>query len=160
MKKALVTFIAFGSCAPSPCLKSFSTMCMLSPDCLFLHKSLTLIDDRLPLQVTLDGAEQDANTITGGPLGDATYKLDHFYTNFGTAFKGSDHTIDGEAELGEIHFVHFASGYADLKDAIKSGKTDAISVVSVMLVEGEDESPAYQVLSKAASGDAVGMSRD
>ena len=55
------------------------------------------------MQVVASGAVGASSTISGGPLGDKTYVLDHFHFHWGSSDeRGSEHTVDGKQYAAEV----------------------------------------------------------
>jgi hypothetical protein len=69
--------------------------------------------------------------IKGGPLKNS-YTLDQFHAHWGSTNDcGSEHTIDGQAFAGEIHFVHWNRQYGTIDQAVRH--RDGLAVVAVFL---------------------------
>ncbi|XP_067031619.1 carbonic anhydrase 1-like [Acropora muricata] len=85
-------------------------------------------------------------TLTGGPLGKSVYKLEQLHFHFGCENnKGSEHTVDGQAYSGEIHFVTYNTKYASFSQAMD--KPDGLSVIGVfMKVSYKDRDDNYNII--------------
>ena len=76
--------------------------------------------------------------LSGGGLED-TYQLAQFHFHWGVAptpgapRRGSEHTVNGRHSPVEIHFVHYKTKFPDLTAAVKSGESDALAVIGLML---------------------------
>jgi len=71
-------------------------------------------------------------SIYGGPLMTGNYILDHFDAHWG----GSEHSIDGEEQDGELHLYHYNTQYSGWEEAVHYEAS--VAVVAVMLKVGED----------------------
>ncbi|XP_065826590.1 carbonic anhydrase 2-like [Oscarella lobularis] len=83
-------------------------------------------------------------TVTGGALQGAVYQLDSFHLHFGSEdWRGSEHTVDGEAYPAEMHFVHFNAKYGSIGAA--ASQPDGLAVIAVFVKLGE-ANPEYDEL--------------
>ncbi|KAK3754118.1 hypothetical protein RRG08_024193 [Elysia crispata] len=91
------------------------------------------------------------STITGGPLGDAKYKLVQFHFHWGhDDHSGSEHTVDGKMYASELHLVHYnTEKYASFGEAVTH--SDGLSVIGVFIKVGESEHKGFSALARNAS---------
>ncbi|GMS97197.1 hypothetical protein PENTCL1PPCAC_19372, partial [Pristionchus entomophagus] len=74
----------------------------------------------------------------------ASFKLEQFHAHWsedGTC--GSEHTLNGKALSGEVHFVFYNTNYGSFADALPYD--DGLAVLGVFMKEGE-QNDAYQPL--------------
>ena len=75
-------------------------------------------------------------SITGGPLGDAVYRLLQFHFHWGSnRFSGSEHAVQNRRYPSELHFVHVLDDHlADVGTALKGEKgRQTLAVVAFFL---------------------------
>ncbi|GFS14534.1 carbonic anhydrase [Elysia marginata] len=92
-----------------------------------------------------------STTITGGPLGNAKYKLVQFHFHWGHDDKsGSEHTVDGKMYPSELHLVHYnTEKYASFGEAVTH--SDGLSVIGVFIKVGDSEHKGFKALSENAN---------
>ncbi|XP_054712484.1 carbonic anhydrase 1-like [Uloborus diversus] len=101
----------------------------------------TIINTGCGWRVDVHGTQSE---LVGGPLSHA-YELVQFHCHWGnTNSVGSEHTVDGKAFAGELHFVHWnKEAFASCAEAVPSPK--GLTVIGVLLEVGE-ENPEIQKL--------------
>nr|ANJ59769.1 alpha carbonic anhydrase 9 [Stylophora pistillata] len=83
------------------------------------------------LTVTLDKTKGGL-TLTAGPLGQNTFRLEQFRFHFGCESNvGSEHTVDGNSFASEMHLRFYNDIYGNFKDAVS--KPDGLLVIGVFL---------------------------
>lgn len=97
----------------------------------------------------------------------AVYKLQQVHFHWGPDDSvGSEHTIDGKHYPVEMHLVHYRStegqhGFSSFKDAVLSGREDALAVVAVFLEPDDSitssfmDSIVYNYASVPRTGDKM-----
>ncbi|XP_063225267.1 carbonic anhydrase 13 [Bacillus rossius redtenbacheri] len=83
--------------------------------------------------------------LTGGPLTEK-HTLEQFHAHWGVdSSQGSEHTVDGRAFAGELHFVHWNSlKYKTFADA--ASQPDGLAVLAVLLQVGETHSELQKLV--------------
>ncbi|CAB3240459.1 unnamed protein product [Arctia plantaginis] len=84
--------------------------------------------------------------LRGGPLGKDVYKLEQWHCHWGAKNgEGSEHTVDGRAFSGELHFVHWnTSKYNSFSEA--AGQPDGLAVLGVFLMAGSKNEELDKVI--------------
>ena len=77
-----------------------------------IPESVTLSNDGHGVSYQLNFANGEQVTMTGGPLGNATYVLHSFHTHW-----QSEHSVNGKTHDAEVHLVHYKSDYGSLSSA-------------------------------------------
>lgn len=87
-------------------------------------------------RVDVDGTNTE---LSGGPVSNS-YQLVQFHCHWGNCSTcGSEHTVDGKAYAGELHFVHWNKDeFPTVADALSSPK--GLTVIGVLLEVGENNS--------------------
>lgn len=84
----------------------------------------------------------DESSLTGGPLGNE-YKLVQMHAHWGKVEgRGSEHTINGKMFDGELHLVHYNTGYGSFEEA--ADKPDGLAVLGIFLQVGENSHPEFE----------------
>ncbi|GFN93058.1 carbonic anhydrase [Plakobranchus ocellatus] len=90
------------------------------------------------------------STITGGPLGNAKYKLVQFHFHWGhDDDSGSEHTVNGKMYASELHLVHYnTEKYASFAEAVTH--SDGLSVIGVFIRVAPGDHKGFQTLAENA----------
>jgi len=96
-------------------------------------------------QLDYDGGRRDGNKLSGGPL-KTSYTLLQVHCHWGESDDhGSEHTVNGKAYPGELHFVHYAKEkYGTFAEALKHD--DGLAVIGVFLEVGNETNKAIDAL--------------
>ncbi|KAJ8879823.1 hypothetical protein PR048_020431 [Dryococelus australis] len=83
--------------------------------------------------------------LSGGPLTEK-HTLEQFHCHWGCDDnQGSEHTVDGKAYAGELHFVHWNSlKYNTFADA--AGQPDGLAVLGVLLKVGRSHEELQKIV--------------
>ena len=88
-----------------------------------------MINDGQSIRVHYD----DESEITGANL-EGSYRLAQFHFHWGShAGFGSEHSIDSQHAEAELHFVHWATKYGNIAEAMKHD--DGLAVLGVFIKE-------------------------
>ncbi|GIX93579.1 carbonic anhydrase 1 [Caerostris darwini] len=112
----------------------------------------TILNTGCGWRVDVQGNDSE---LSGGPLTNS-YELVQFHSHWGDDHScGSEHTVDGKAYAGELHFVHWnREKFPSCADAVPS--PTGLTVIAVFLEVGEENSEIEklcQVLSKIPTKD-------
>ena len=75
----------------------------------------------------------------------------HFHWGMDKVHGGSEHRVDGVKWPVELHMVHIANKFVDVKEALLSGEADALAVIGVFIDVVEEKGGVDE--STAGSGD-------
>jgi len=99
------------------------------------ENSQYILNTGTTIKISID---HHGSRLTGGPLGDSNYHLDHIIFHWGdTIDRGSEHSIDGMTYPAECQFVHWNGElYNSYEEASKSN--NGLAVIAVFLqVDGK-----------------------
>ncbi|CAG5129090.1 unnamed protein product [Candidula unifasciata] len=90
------------------------------------------------------------STISGGPLGNDTYRLIQFHFHWGPDdASGSEHTVNERSYPCELHLVHYnATKYKSFAEAVS--QSDGLAVIGVFIKTGPRDHEGFKVISDNA----------
>ncbi|XP_078616116.1 carbonic anhydrase 7-like [Branchiostoma floridae x Branchiostoma japonicum] len=108
------------------------------------------------------GSASKGFSVSGGGL-NGTYHTAQFHFHWGSVADleagGSEHTLEGKAYPGEVHFVHYSGTHADLGAAVASGSSTALAVLGFFLELDDNDNPGLNPIVNNIGGAAYAGNR-